>query len=157
MKCDQIFKYNLINFFEKVDDEVIFPILLIKFWRSCIILRKKNYSDFCWILFWYLKLCLTSSNKVVHWYNLRSWFCVQQLVSWCSEPNQPQRITSGWTQTSFCLKVVHFTSHDTTSLFLFSFFFSLFIFRGHSRRERASSRVSYFILRAYTGTRVCRS
>ena len=31
-------------------------------------------------------------------------------------------------------------------------FFSLFIFRGQSTREPASSRVSYFILRAYTGT-----
>ena len=31
-------------------------------------------------------------------------------------------------------------------------FFSLFIFRGHSAREPASSRVTYFILRAYTGT-----
>ena len=27
---------------------------------------------------------------------------------------------------------------------------SLFIFRGHSTREAASSRVTYFILRAYT-------
>ena len=34
-------------------------------------------------------------------------------------------------------------------------FLSLFIFRGHSTREPASGRVTYFILRAYTGTR-CR-
>ena len=32
------------------------------------------------------------------------------------------------------------------------FFFSLFIFRGHSTREPASGRVTYFILQAYTGT-----
>ena len=32
-------------------------------------------------------------------------------------------------------------------------FWSLFIFREHSAREPASSRVAYFILRAYTGTR----
>ena len=32
------------------------------------------------------------------------------------------------------------------------FFFSMFIFRGHSTREPASGRVTYFILRAYTGT-----
>ena len=32
--------------------------------------------------------------------------------------------------------------------------FSLFIFRGHSTREPASSRVAYFILRAYIGTGV---
>ena len=31
---------------------------------------------------------------------------------------------------------------------------SLFIFRGHSTREPASSRVTYFILQAYTGTGV---
>ena len=33
-------------------------------------------------------------------------------------------------------------------------FLSLFIFRGHSTREPASSRVTYFILQAYTGTGV---
>ncbi|WP_419602539.1 hypothetical protein, partial [Thiolapillus sp.] len=37
------------------------------------------------------------------------------------------------------------------------FFFSLFIFRGHSTREPASSRLTYFILRAYTGTSVSQS
>ena len=37
------------------------------------------------------------------------------------------------------------------------FFWSLFIFRGHSAREPASSRVNYFILRAYTGTGVSHS
>ena len=37
------------------------------------------------------------------------------------------------------------------------FFFSLFIFRGHSTREPASSRVTYFILRAYTGSGVSHS
>ena len=36
-------------------------------------------------------------------------------------------------------------------------FFSLFIFRGHSTREPASSRVTYFILGAYTGTGVSHS
>ena len=34
------------------------------------------------------------------------------------------------------------------------FFFSLFIFCGHSTREPASSRLTYFILRAHTGTSV---
>ena len=38
-----------------------------------------------------------------------------------------------------------------------SFFFSLVIFRGHSTREPASSRVTYFILRAYTGNGVSHS
>ena len=36
-------------------------------------------------------------------------------------------------------------------------FLSLFIFRGRSTREPASSRVTYFILRAYTGTVVSHS
>ena len=36
-------------------------------------------------------------------------------------------------------------------------FFSLFIFRGHSTREPASNRVTYFILRAYTGSGVSHS
>ena len=44
-------------------------------------------------------------------------------------------------------QVIHFTSHHTTS-----HVFSLFIFRVHSTREPASSRVTYFILQAYTGT-----
>ena len=38
--------------------------------------------------------------------------------------------------------------------FWFVCFISLFIFRGHSTREPASNRVTYFILRAYTGTGV---
>ena len=37
------------------------------------------------------------------------------------------------------------------------FFISLFIFRGHSTREPASSRVTYFIVRAYPGTGVIHS
>ena len=37
---------------------------------------------------------------------------------------------------------------------IFCVFFSLFIFRGHSTREPASGRVTYFILRPYTGTGV---
>ena len=32
------------------------------------------------------------------------------------------------------------------------FFLNLFIFCGHSTREPVSSRLTYFILRAYTGT-----
>ena len=36
-------------------------------------------------------------------------------------------------------------------------FLNLFIFRGHSAREPASSRVAYVILRAYTGTGVSHS
>ena len=42
-------------------------------------------------------------------------------------------------------------------LVFFIFFFSLFIFRRHSTREPVSSRVTYFILRAYTGIGVSHS
>ena len=78
------------------------------------------------------------------------------LVSyWCFEPSQPQRTTSGLnTQTSLYLQlqVIHFTSHFTTSRVFLGFFFSLFIFCGHSTCEPASSSVTYFILWVYTGT-----
>ena len=40
---------------------------------------------------------------------------------------------------------------------MFFFFYSLFIFRRHPTREPASSTVTYFILRAYTGTDVSHS
>ena len=42
---------------------------------------------------------------------------VSSLVSWCFEPSQPQRITSGLKTTSIYLHVIHFTSHYTKSLF----------------------------------------
>ena len=48
----------------------------------------------------------------------------------------------------FISRVIFTTSHG---------FLSLFIFRGHSTREPASSRVTYFILRAYTGTSISHS
>ena len=73
----------------------------------------------------------------------------QQLVSWCFEPSQPLWITSGLNTDFTHLQVIHFTSHYTTSHVVV---FSLFIFGGHSTREPASGRVTYFILRAYTGT-----
>ena len=73
---------------------------------------------------------------------------VRYLVSWCFEPWQPQRITSGLNTyfTLFPSHSFHKSSHHKSR------FWSLFIFRGHSTREPASSRLIYFILRAYTGT-----
>ena len=62
-------------------------------------------------------------------------------------PVNHKGLHQGWTQTSLYLQVIDFTSHHATSHFLW-----LFIFRGHSTREPASGRVTYFILRAYTGT-----
>ena len=83
---------------------------------------------------------------------------VTYLLSWCFEPSQTQRITSGLnTKTSLYLQVIHFASHHTKSLLFFLSFFSLFIIRRHSTRAPASSRMTYFILRAYTGTGVSHS
>ena len=84
---------------------------------------------------------------------LRSISAVRRSLSWCFEPSQPQRMTSGL-NTNFILSPGY---SFLKSLYHKSFFFSLFIFRGHSTREPASSRVTYFILRAYTGTSVSQS
>ena len=73
---------------------------------------------------------------------------VSQLVSWCFKPSQPQRITSGLNK-NFTLsqsQPFHKSSYNKVRVL------SLFIFRGHPTWEPASSRVTYFILRAYTGT-----
>ena len=69
-------------------------------------------------------------------------------VSWCFEASQQQRITSGL-NTNFTLSP-SYSFHKSS--YHKSCFLSLFIFRGHSTREPASSRVTYFILQAYTGT-----
>ena len=82
-----------------------------------------------------------------------SWRQSETLFSWCFEPSQPQRITSGL-NTNFTLSAgysFHKSSYHKSS------FLSLFIFRGHSTREPASNRLTYFILRAYTGTSVSQS
>ena len=79
--------------------------------------------------------------------------CIGQLVSWSVELSQPQRITSGL-NTNFTLSPSH---SFYKSSYHKSSFLNLFIFRGHSTREPASSRVTYFILRAYTGTGVSHS
>ena len=76
-----------------------------------------------------------------------------RLVSWCFEPSQPQRITSGL-NTNFTLSP---SRSFYKSTYHKSCLFSLFIFRGHSEREPASSRVTYFILRAYTAPDVSHS
>ena len=71
----------------------------------------------------------------------------RKLVSWCFEPSQPQRITSGLN--------TNFTQSPSYSFHKSSYhkscFCTLFIFHWHSAQEPASRRVTYFILRAYTG------
>ena len=97
---------------------------------------------------------------------------MSELVSRCFEPSQPQRIKSGL-NTNFNLSPsysfhkslyhksfffpqpqlkfsTHISEHKTRkNNNTFFFFFSLFIFREHSTREPASSRLTYFILLAY--------
>ena len=60
-------------------------------------------------------------------------------------PVNHKGLRQGWTQTSLYHQVIHSTSHV---------FWAYFVFRGHSTREPASSRLTYFTLRAYTGTSV---
>ena len=63
--------------------------------------------------------------------------------------SHPQRITSGL-NTNFTLSPRCSLHKSIRARHIF--FLSLFIFREHSTGEPASSRVSHFILRAYTGT-----
>ena len=74
----------------------------------------------------------------------------KELVSWCFEPSQPQRITSGL-NTNFTLSPSY--SFPESPYHKSRFFFSLFTFRGHSTREPASSKVTFSNLRVYTGNR----
>ena len=82
---------------------------------------------------------------------------ITKLVSWCFEPSQPQRTTSGL-NTNFTLSPSYSFHKSSYHKSCFqNIFFNLFIFRGHSTREPSSSRVTYFILRAYTRTGVSHS
>ena len=76
----------------------------------------------------------------------------RDLVSWCFEPSQPQRITSGL-NTNFILPP-SYSFHKPW--YQKSWVFSLFIFRGHSTREPAFSRVTYFILRLHREEKIGR-
>ena len=105
-----------------------------------------------------------------------------QLFSWfvgALSPVNHKELHEGYKQTSICLQVIYSTSHY--SLFLKpqlkvypqfwntnpeeekkpkpnqhsnTCFAAYVLFCGHSTRQPASSRVTYFILRAYTGTGV---
>ena len=76
------------------------------------------------------------------------YICFSWLVSLCFEPGEPQRITSGLNK-NFTLSPCY-SFHKSS--YHKSCFWSLFIFCGHSTWEPASSKVTYFILRAYKGT-----
>ena len=107
---------------------------------------------------------------------------ISQSVSWCFEPSQPQRVTSGL-YTNFTLYPsysFHKPSYHKSCFFycccfllllllLLFLFLAYFIFRGHSTRNStrhstrhstrapASGRVTYFILRTYTVERTCKA
>ena len=72
-------------------------------------------------------------------------------------PVNHKGLHQGWTQTLHYFQVIHFTSHFTTAHGSKLFFYSLFIFSGHSAREHTFNRVTYFTLRASTGTDVSHS
>ena len=112
-----------------------------------------------WITSWHKSLCdrgIYVRSEKDHlacgcWLSKRQQ--LKKLVSWCFEPSQPQRITSGL-NTNFTLSPSY---TFRKSSYQKSCFFGLFIFCGHSTREPASSRVTHFILQAYTGTGVSHS
>ena len=87
--------------------------------------------------------CTLLSRESI-WSLLRHGFCEQsQLVKWCFEPSQPQRITSRL-NTNFTFSPSH-SFHKLS--YHKSCFLSLFIFSGHATREPANGRVTYLILR----------
>ena len=77
---------------------------------------------------------------------------VSQLVSWCFEPSQPQRITSGL-DTNFTPSP-SYSFHESfyrKSCFCVCFFWPIYIPRALSSGT-CIQQGAYFILRAYTGT-----
>ena len=82
--------------------------------------------------------------------NLACAVLIRHLVTWHSEPSQPQRITFGL-NTNSTLSPSYSFHKSCYHKSCFFFFFSLFKFLGHSTREPASNRVTYFILWAYKG------
>ena len=83
----------------------------------------------------------------------RNWKYSSACWGRCFVPSQPQRTTSGL-NTNFTLSPsysFHKSSYHKPVFYIY-FFYSLFIFRGHSTWEPASGRETCFILRAYTGT-----
>ena len=77
------------------------------------------------------------------------------MVSWCFEPSQPQRITSGL-NTSFTLSP-SYSFHKSSHHFFF-FFLSPFTLRGQSAREPAPCTATHSTPRPIsTGTRTLHS
>ena len=77
-----------------------------------------------------------------------------EFVTWCFEPSQLQRITSG--MNTNCALSPSYSFHKS-SYHKSCCCFLAYFFRRHSTGEPASSRVTYFILRAYTETGVSHS
>ena len=121
------------------------------FWR----LKKKKSEEIGWewrvskvgiamemLRSWSKELCAL----VIQW---RGDVKSHNLVSWCVEPSQPQKITSGL-DTNFTLSP-SYSFHKLS--YHKSCFLSLSIFRGHSTREPPPGRVTFFfILRSHIGT-----
>ena len=93
------------------------------------------------ITFWLFSLIFSICRSIQNELHLAA-------VSWCFESSQPQRITSGLNTN--CTLSPSYSFHKSS--YHKSSFFSLFIFCGHSTGEPASSRVTYFMLLAYSRT-----
>ena len=123
----------------------LISILLIWF-LLCIVL---------FILYYFIHVFCALAHRALFFLRPQRQLKVSQFVSLCFEPSYPQRITPGLN--------TNFTVSPSDSFHRSSYhkscccFFCLFIFRGHSTWEPASSRLIYFILRAYTGTSVSQS
>ena len=116
-------------------------------WALCPVSLLTNFrSDHHVVLYWLVECTMiwTSCYTVL----AGRMHDVSLFVRWCLDPSQPQRITSGL-KTNFTLSPSYLFHKSPYHM---SCFLSLFIFRGHSTREPASGRVTYFILRANTGT-----
>ena len=115
---------------------ISFPVLLpspVPFLSDLFVPASRFFLTFSRIFFQYFSL-----RDRLFWYG--SCLAVGSLlVRRCFEPSQPQRITSGL-NTNFTL--------TPSYSFYKSSYHKACSFRGHSTREPASSRVTYFILRA---------
>ena len=123
------------------------PALLAKA-RSSILTGTSSPSFFSFVPFLYVFLLLPVHSGNSEMFQTFKTFhkLVSELVG-AFEPGKPQRITLGL-NTNFTLSP-SYSFHKSS--YQKSCSLSLFIFLGHSKREPASGRVTYFILRAYIG------
>ena len=142
-----------------------FFFLTIKFWWLC--LTSSLSSPACGKMF----KQQAESYRVHHWLSLSH--SLTQTIQKDMSQSTVEQSKMGWLVSYLVLWAQSTTKdyiraehklHSVSQLLISQvilpqvmFFFSLFIFRGHSTREPACNRMTYFILRAYTGTGVSQS